>query len=85
MSNTERLAGIIIKIAERIVENCKYLSVSKEIDGALKAVEASPSKKGVLLLQELIDKRRSINVLESNGIHKKVARKLSQIYERMNS
>lgn len=77
-------AGIIIKIAERIVENGRYLSVSKEIDGALKAVEASPSKNGVLLLQELIDKRRSINVLESNGIHKKVARKLTQIYERMN-
>ena len=76
-------AGVIIKSAERIVENGRYLSVSKEIDGALKAVEASPSKKGVLLLQELIDKRRSINVLESRHVHEKLAQKLSEMYDRI--
>jgi len=76
-------AGVIIKIAERIVENGRYLGISKEIDGALKAVETNPSKKGVLLLQELIDQRRSINVLESAWVHKKLANELSEMYDRI--
>ena len=64
-------AGFICKIVERLIENSKYIYLSNLIDGAQQAVEAHPTQEGIEKLQTLIDKRRAINVLELNWLHKK--------------
>lgn len=74
-------AGLIIKIAERLIENWKYIKVSVQIDGAQQTIESCPTKEGVAKLQNFIDKRRSIVVLEFNWLHKKSADVLSKEYE----
>lgn len=74
-------AGLIIKIIERIIENWQYISVSKEITGSQKTIERQPTAGGIEELQILIDKRREIDVLELNWIHKKNANRFSKLYE----
>lgn len=74
-------SGLIIKIVERLIENGKYIKVSMQIDGALQAIETRPTEEGVEKLQNLIDERRSIAVLELNCFHKKSANILSKVYE----
>ena len=78
-------AGIIIKIFERLVENYRYISTSRLIDGAQKIVEVHPTEEGIIQLQSYIDQRRSINVLEIGWLHKKYANKISKIYEILTS
>ena len=73
--------GIIFKIVERLVQNIKYFYVSLLILGSKIAVEAKPATENVERLQLLIDEFRSINVQESNFIHRKVAAKLSNLYQ----
>ncbi|WP_195200277.1 S-4TM family putative pore-forming effector [Faecalispora jeddahensis] len=74
-------AGLIGKIVERLIENKRYINLSIQIDGAQQTVEAHPTKEGIEFLQSLIDKRRSVNVLELNLVHKKLANLLSKEYE----
>lgn len=74
-------AGIIIKFAERVIEICRYQKVSIEIDAVLLLVEKDIRMSLVESLQELIDKRRTIEVLEINLFHKKKAKALSEEYE----
>lgn len=74
-------AGIIGRIVERLIENCKYIYLSVLIDGAQQNIEAHPTNEGINHLQTLIDKRRGINVLELNWFHKKNANRLSKLYE----
>lgn len=73
--------GIISRICERLSENLKYFRISHLIEGAQQAIEVHPTKEGVEKLQSLIDERRSINVLELGYFHKKLANKLSKLYE----
>lgn len=75
-------AGILLKFFERLVENCRYISVSRLIDGSLQTIEVHPTEEGIAQLQTFIDERRSINVLEFDQIHKRIARKLSEMYEK---
>lgn len=75
-------AGLIIKTVERLIENGKYIKVSVEIDGAMQAIEMHPTEEGIKAIQNLIDKRRSIVVLELNSFHKKSANTLSEAYEK---
>lgn len=74
-------AGLIIKIAERLIENVKYINISIKIDGVLQAIETKPTEESVEKLQNFIDERRSIVVLELNFFHKKSAKTLSVAYE----
>lgn len=74
-------AGILIKICERVIENWRYFRISRLIEGAQQAIEVHPTAEGVKKLQNLIDERRSINVLEFGYFHKKLANKLSKLYE----
>ena len=74
-------AGIIIRVCERLIENWKYFRISRLIEGAQQAIEVHPTTEGVAKLQNLIDARRSINVLEFGYFHKKLANKLSKLYE----
>jgi hypothetical protein len=75
------LAGLLIKIVERIIENGKYIMISIQIDGALKAIEPCPTKESVEKLQNFIDKRREVNVLEFNWFHERFANMLSKSYD----
>lgn len=75
-------SGIILKIFERLYENVKYIQVSLQIDGSKETIEIKPEEKYVEHLQSLIDERRKINVLELNSVHKKVAAKLSSLYNK---
>lgn len=77
--------GIIIKSCERVIENWKYLRISHKIDGAQEALEDHPIKEGVVRLQNLIDERRSVNVLEFGWLHNKLANKLSKVYNKLAS
>ena len=74
-------AGILIKICERMIENWRYFRISRLIEGAQQAIEVHPTAEGVKKLQNLIDERRSINVLEFGYFHKKLANKLSGLYK----
>jgi len=74
-------AGLIIKTVERLIENGKYIKVSMEIDGAMQAIEMHPTEEGIEMIQNLIDERRSIVVLELNFFHKNSANTLSEVYE----
>lgn len=76
-------AGILIKICERVIENWKYFRISRLIDGSQQTIEVHPTTEGIEKLQNLIDKRRSINVLELGWLHNKLANKLSKIYKKI--
>lgn len=76
-------AGILIKICERVIENWRYLCISRQIDGSQQTIEVHPTKEGIEKLQSLIDERRAINVLELGWFHNKLANKLSKLYERV--
>lgn len=73
--------GILIKICERMIENWKYSRVSYLIDGSQQTIEAHPTTEGIEQLQNLINKRRSINVLELGWLHNRFANKLTKLYE----
>lgn len=74
--------GIIFKMFERLRENIKYVQISQQIDGSKKTIESKPEKKHIEYLQSLINERRNIIVLKSNFIHKKMATKLSTLYNK---
>ena len=59
----------------------RYFRISRLIEGAQQAIEVHPTAEGVKKLQNLIDERRSINVLEFGYFHKKLANKLSGLYK----
>ena len=74
-------AGLILRLIERIVVNYRYICISKSIEGALQTIEVQPTLEGMRVLQNLIDQRRAMNVLELNFIHGKMAKKLTSLYE----
>lgn len=78
-------AGILIKIYERLIENWRYIRSSDRIDGAVQTMEVHPTKEGIEKLQNLIDERRSINVVELRWVHDKLANNLSKLYEKLGS
>ncbi|WP_368293581.1 S-4TM family putative pore-forming effector [Dehalobacter sp. TBBPA1] len=72
--------GLIIKCAERLVANGKYYMLSLKIDGALDILTNSRSDENIKNLQAKIDMRRAMPVLERNHIHKRNAKKYSELY-----
>ena len=52
------------------ISDYKYVMLSKKIDGCMAALEINCNPKGLENLQDLINKRRSLSVLECNLIHK---------------
>ncbi len=73
--------GLIVILIDRIVENKRYICLSSKIDNFFEAYSVSKSKKQIKALQELLESRRSLPVLEINFIHKKLSRVLSERYE----
>lgn len=74
-------AGLVLKAIDLRVENSRYKKISTKLDGALEALEGSPTKEGVLAVQKLIDERRTCAVLEMNWLHKKFAKTFTKAYE----
>ena len=74
-------AGILIKMCERVIENWRYFHISHQIEGSQQTLESHPTEEGIEKLQNLIDERRSINVLELGWFHNKFANRFSKLYE----
>lgn len=74
-------SGIVIKVAERIFEHYKYHEISIRIDAIQSHAERELTAETVKELQELIDERREIPVLEINIIHRLTANQYSSTYE----
>lgn len=78
-------AGLLIKLIERICDNRKYRVLSIKIDGSLQTLEAQPTIEGIKQLQALIDKRRAVNILGINFLHKTWANKLTKKYNNISN
>ena len=75
--------GLILKLLERLTENVKYFWLSKKIDDYVSAMNESRTEKQIEQLQKLINKRRAMPILEINAVHKKVAKQLSELYQKI--
>lgn len=75
--------GVVIKIIERIIEHYKYHVISIKIETIHEHIENQLTTDNIEKLQNLINKRRSIPVLEINLAHKKRANKYSDSYEQI--
>ncbi len=73
--------GIIVKIAERIFEHYHYHEISIKIEAIQSHAERELTTEVIKELQELIDERREIPVLEINIIHKLKAKQYTSSYE----
>ncbi|MBR1750405.1 MAG: hypothetical protein IJ740_05900 [Ruminococcus sp.] len=73
--------GIVLKVAERIFEHYHYHEISIKIDANQSHAERELTAEVIKELQELIDERREIPVLEINMIHKLKAKRYSSSYE----
>lgn len=73
-------SAIIIRCIERFQANKQYHTLSNRIDGALEALSESRSDKNISKLQDMLNERRAIPVIEFNLLHKHYAKYLSEIY-----
>ena len=73
--------GIILKVIERIIEYYFYHKISIKIEAIQNHAERELTVETVKELQELINERRKIPVLEINIIHKLKAKQYSSSYE----
>ena len=65
--------------------NYKYFILSKKIEGCLATVELSKNKQSIEKLQDYINEKRKLYVLECNFLHKLLANKLTNDYEKITS
>ena len=73
-------AGIALKLIERGIEHKNYYDASLKIEAIQEHIESHLTMDGIQKLQNLINERRRIPVLEINLMHKKNAKKLSSTY-----
>lgn len=76
-------AVLILRLIERVCVNISYYSVGKEIDGIEKVLKVSKTDEQISYLQSAINKKRSLNIVGINFIHKLLANKLSDIYKQL--
>lgn len=76
-------AGLLIRLCERITVIYKYKKVSIEIDTIVSSFDAFAEHKGVSTLQSKIEQRREIPMTHMNYLHKKAARKLTELYTKV--
>ncbi len=75
-------AGIIIKTIERGIATWNYFMTSHSIDVSQEFVENDLTEKNIIKLQEAINRRRAIPVMEINLYHKLKAKHFSMAYEK---
>ncbi len=72
--------GLIIALIPRIIAHRKYNRLSIEIDKTCQLLDISRNKKLIIALQEQIESRRKLPVIELNIVHKKKSKQLSKEY-----
>ncbi len=77
------ITGSVLKTSEQFIENIRYYRLSTEINNKLSMPQLSQNIIQLEHLQELICRRRTINVLEINQVHKMLCRHWSEQYERI--
>ena len=77
------LVGLVILIADWLINNYKYIKLSWEIDGSIRTLESSRDCTQVESLQKMIGARREIPVLEISLLHKKKSKVLSEEYDKI--
>lgn len=77
-------SALLIRCGERIGANTKYILISYEIDSVLKNLSDSRTEDNVKKLQDLLDTRREMPVLEKNRIHKRRAKSYSEEIQNIN-
>ena len=75
--------SIVVTFSDRIVENIKYIIISKKIDWYFEIPSLSKNPDQIKTLQELICSRRRYRVTEINLFHKKRSKSLSEEYEQI--
>ena len=73
-------SALIIKCIERLVVNIRYYMISLEIDGAIDVLTSSRTSENVNKVQNKIDERRAMLVLERNRIHKRRSKEYHKLY-----
>ncbi len=74
---------IVLRFAERIIVNIKYIILSIKIDGIIEIFEKDKNKEQLLALQEKIDEKRELTVVGNNFLHRKLSQKLSSEYDNL--
>ncbi|MBQ6105331.1 MAG: hypothetical protein IJL03_05220 [Lachnospiraceae bacterium] len=77
------LFSAILTLSNRLIENIKYIRLSIKIDDICEMLEVSKNNVHIFSLQKLICQRRELNVVESNRIHRKHSKSLSEMYEQI--
>ena len=75
----------VITFSDRINEHMHYLRLSMKIDNYCEALSSHRDKKQTRKLQDLIESRRELRVVEFNHIHKRNSKDLSEQYEQISS
>lgn len=76
-------AGILIRCAERISANKKYYDISQKIHGAHTVLQNHKNPIQLKTVQNMINERRAMPILESNTLHKKLAKQLTEKYHEL--
>ena len=77
---------LIFKLSKSIYSYAKYICISKEIEGIVASLDCYIMNDSLKLLQQKIESRRSIPIININFFHKKTAKANSEIYNNiMNS
>ena len=77
--------GVAIGLTEQLVENYKYINISKTMDDLIALPDISHNPAQIEYLQGLINSRRELLVLEMNWLHKRNAKKWSEKYEQISN
>jgi len=78
-------AGFIIRCAERLISNIKYIIISIKISGMVCIIDLNISEKNIGILQDEINNKRNIPIMGSNFIHKLRNYKITLTYKAISS
>lgn len=79
------LVGIMLKLIERAREYILYYQLSYKISGVMEIIRLNqpPDEKALVVLQDLINQRRSTSVFGVNFVYEKLAKPLTDLYRRI--
>ena len=75
------LVIVVIRLIKRIIQYYKYNRISIRIDTIYESALKNPTEDKIHDLQKYIDERRQLLIFGMNGVHKKLAPKLTKLYE----
>lgn len=75
--------SLFITLLDRAFENGRYFRISIEIEDDCKLLSSSKNKELLVELQQRIESRRELRVVELNLFHKTISKKLSEEYEQI--